>query len=341
MKKAILTIDTEGPRGTDPVLYQIWGKVGDDSFYGVPEIIKICDRYNVKGLFFVDIPEIWDYGYEKIKEVILYIRKHGHDVGMHIHPHHMPNEKRQFLFDYTKEEQRKIIAQCTKKYVEITGEYPVSFRAGKYGANKDTLDLIEEMGYAYDFSEFYSQKWCGINPPVAYVLPQKYKNLVEFPVTVFKSFSLGKIYHRYDKLEATYNTSELKYVLDCYAKTSNEEVITIFLHSFSLLNFLDTPDAPTVNQEHLRRFENILKYIAESPDWQFISEKELENVTVPETDSEDNIVCTKGIFRNWFYLFFRAFEIRKTNRKAKLLISTGYVILLLIAIAVILLLGKC
>ena len=46
-KKVILTIDTEGPRGTDPVLYQIWGKVGDE-YYGVPKIIEICETMLVQ-----------------------------------------------------------------------------------------------------------------------------------------------------------------------------------------------------------------------------------------------------------------------------------------------------
>ena len=70
MKDAILTIDVEGPRGHDPVLYQIWGKTVNGEYYGISKIMDICDSFQVKGLFFVDIPEIWDYGYEKIKEVI-------------------------------------------------------------------------------------------------------------------------------------------------------------------------------------------------------------------------------------------------------------------------------
>ena len=90
MKDAILTIDVEGPRGHDPVLYQIWGKTVNGEYYGISKIMDICDSFQVRGLFFVDIPEIWDYGYEKIKEVILSIRKRDHDVGVHIHPHHMP-----------------------------------------------------------------------------------------------------------------------------------------------------------------------------------------------------------------------------------------------------------
>lgn len=271
MKKIILTIDTEGPRGSDPVLHQIWGKIGN-KYYGISKIIEICDKYGIKGLFFVDIPEIWDMGYDKIKEVITYIREKGHDVGVHIHPHHMPNETRHFLFDYSRDEQFEIISECTKKYFEITGEYPKSFRAGKYGANRETLDILNELGYMYDFSEFYSQKWCGINPEIAYILPVKYKNLIEFPVTIFMSFSLPYLYQRYDKLEATNDPAETLHILDQYSKTKNDELIVLFLHSFSFLNFLDTPDSPTLNKVKLDRFIETIEGIVRTNNYQFVGE---------------------------------------------------------------------
>ena len=162
MKDVLLTIDTEGPRGSDPIKYQVWGDV-DGENYGIPKIIECCDRCGIKGLFFVDIPEVWDYGYEKVEKVIHYIIDRGHDVGVHIHLHHFPGENRQFLYEYSREEQRKIIQDCTDIYQKITGKRPYSFRAGKYGANMETLEILQELGYKYDFSEFYSNKWCGIN----------------------------------------------------------------------------------------------------------------------------------------------------------------------------------
>lgn len=334
-KKVILTIDTEGPRGKDPVLYQIWGKIGD-KYYGVPKIIEICDRYDAKGLFFVDIPEIWDMGYDKIQEVILYIKERGHDVGVHIHPHHMPNESRQFLFEYSKQEQYQIISACTKKFYEITGEMPKSFRAGKYGANRDTLDILNELGYSYDFSEFYSQKWCGISPEINYILPVRYKNLVEFPVTLFRSVKFGNFYQRFDKLEATNNVSESIHILKEYAKTDNDELIVLFLHSFSFLHFLDTPDNPALNSKAMNRFEKTMAYVADSKNYCFVKEEELNKITIVEEDTPENIITTKGFFKQLRYLYGRAYSIRKTNRKACVLIA--FTTLMLFAITVLMIL---
>lgn len=332
-KKVILTIDTEGPRGSDPILYQIWGKVGNN-YYGIPQIIDICDRVGAVGLFFVDIPEIWDMGYDKIKDVILYIRERGHDVGVHVHPHHMPGESRHFLFDYTKEEQRKIITECTRKYEEITGEYPQSFRAGKYGANRDTLDILDELGYKYDFSEFYSQKWCGLSPEIDYILPVKYKSLVEIPVTIFRSVRFGNIFQRYDKLEATNNLSESKHILKQYSKTRNEEILVLFLHSFSFLNFLETPDSPTLNSKAMKRFEKIMYYIRQSDDFSFVKENDLSEIKIYDKDSPTNVVTTRGIFRQLRFLYDRAFSIIKTNKKARVLVTTTVTVLVVAIIAI-------
>lgn len=327
-KKVILTIDTEGPRGTDPVLYQIWGKVGND-YYGISQIIDICDSVGAKGLFFVDIPEIWDRGYDKIKDVILYIKGRGHDVGVHVHPHHMPRESRHFLYDFTKEEQRKIITECTRKYEEITGEYPKSFRAGKYGANRDTLDILAELGYKYDFSEFYSQKWCGISPEINYILPVKYGSLVEIPVTIFRSVNFGSFFQRYDKLEATDNLSELKHILYQYAETKNVEVLVLFLHSFSFLKFLKTPDSPTLDLRAMNRFKKIMNYVSQSDDFTFVGESDLKGVKVYNEDSLSNVVATKGFFRQLWYLYGRALPMIKTNKKSQLLVVSTVVVIVM------------
>lgn len=332
MKKILFTIDTEGPRGSNPVLTQIYGKTDDNEYYGIPKIIDIFDSYNIKGLFFVDIPEIWDYGYEKIRDVLRYIIDKGHDVGMHIHPHHIPGESRQFLFEYSKEEQRNIIKLCTDKYVEICGEMPKSFRAGKYGANYETLEIIEELGYKYDFSEFYSNKWCGLSPDLAYVLPQKYKNIVEIPVTVFESIHIPCVYKRFDKLEATNYTPEIIHVLEKYSASSNDEVLILFLHSFSFLNYLYTPDKPTLNEKNLKRFEKLMYYINNDAKYKIIREDDLDSIQIKSKDKVENIIRTKGIIRQFIYTYIRSLDMIKENKKAQLLVllSSSFIIFLLL-----------
>lgn len=175
--------------------------------------MDICEQYNAKVLFFVDIAEAWSHGEQKIADVIKHIIARGHDVGVHIHPDHMADRNRPFLWQYSIKEQYDIINKCTNFYRNVTGKSPVAFRAGKYGANRDTLDILNELGYKYDFSQFYGQKWCGINPPVALFLPQRYKKIIEFPVTIFRSLKLGPII-RYDKIDAEMCKKEYRHIMN-------------------------------------------------------------------------------------------------------------------------------
>ena len=117
-----------------------------------------------------------------------------------------------------------------------------------------------------------------------------------------------------------------------YPKSPNKEVIILFLHSFSFINFLETPDNPTVNKRAIEHFETILKYVDESKHLRFIAEKDLEYVDIPQKDTKENIVTTKGFVRQLKYSFIRAWSIRKSNSKVKFAISLLYGLITLLAI---------
>lgn len=336
MKNVILTIDTEGHDGKNPIEKLIWGKAVDGKEYGINHIMDICDRFAVKALFFVDIAEAWDYGKEKIAEVATHIRNRGHDVGVHVHPDHMADKSRLFLWEYTREEQFEIIKKCTDLYVEIMGEHPLAFRAGKYGANRDTLDVLDELGYKFDFSQFYGQKWCGINPPVAINTPVKYKSIIEIPVTIYESISVGK-FRRYDKIDATMNLSEYKYIMDKSVNLADNLIITLFYHSFSMLYWRDDPDSVSVNKKEESKFIKTLAYITNSSDYKFISLKDLTNEKLGDI-FENNSNCIykikNPIISIWFTIL-KAFRIKKYNKKAKLLVNGLIIFCLIIAVIII------
>ena len=138
----IFTVDVEGHVGSDPVGHLIYGETADGKLCGIDMLMDTIDRYKMRGLFFVDIAEAWDYGEDKIAGVLKHIEGRGHDVGVHIHPDHMADRKRLFLSEYSKEEQYEIISKCTNFYEKVLGHKPLAFRAGKYGANRETLDIL-------------------------------------------------------------------------------------------------------------------------------------------------------------------------------------------------------
>jgi len=339
MKQVIITVDTEGHDGVDPIKHLIWGKTVDGDECGINRIMDICERFSAKILFFVDIAEAWDYGKEKIADVIRHIRGRGHDVGIHVHPDHMADKNRLFLWEYTKEDQYEIIKKCTDLYMEVLGERPLAFRAGKYGANNETLDILDELGYRIDFSQFYGQKWCGINPPVAITVPQKIKDLIEIPVTVFRSLKLGKK-TRYDKLDAAMDSSEYKHIMTQISSDKRDIVVSLFYHSFSMLAWREHPDEPVLDRKEEKKFIEALEYVYNSKEYEFISLDNLMNVCeikahMDQNDSIENIITTKGLTRSVWFTLKRAYNIRGFNRKAQWLIYGGLTLVTIVLILIV------
>lgn len=254
MKRVIVTIDTEGHVGSDPITRLIWGKDRKGQNNGISLIMDLCDKANVRALFFVDMAEAWDYGEDKIADVLRYIDGRCHDVGVHIHPDHMADPTRLFLHEYSYEEQFDIIGKCTKLYEKILGRKPIAFRAGKYGANRDTLDILAQFGYKADFSEFFGQKWCGIVPPVTGNTTIILENgLLEIPTMAYES-RWGRIIHRFDKYDTNSTWIEQQYILKKLRQEPEINPIVMFAHSFSFLDWRQHPDTPFLNRNEMKKF---------------------------------------------------------------------------------------
>lgn len=262
MKQVIVTIDTEGHAGKDPIQHLIWGQTPSGQLGGISLLMDIFDEYGAKGLFFVDFAEAFDYGADRIAEVVQSIIQRGHEVGVHIHPDHMTNTKKQFLFDYSYEEQYEIITKCTELYTKIIGKKPEAFRAGKYGANYQTLDILAQLDYKADFSQFYKYtKWCQINPPLTGNEMVRIDNgLIEVPVMTY-NHSFPGLFNRYDKLDINSSRQEHSYILNKLVNDSTVNVIVMFAHSFSLLNWRKNVDNPTINKRIVSNLKHALSIV--------------------------------------------------------------------------------
>ncbi len=321
MKPVLVTIDTEGHDGTDPIRHLIFGET-ESGRYGIEYLMDIFDRAHVKALFFVDFAEAWDYGRDRIEKVVTTILSRGHNVGVHIHPDHMADRERLFLWEYTREEQYDMIRRCTELYTEIVGRPPRSFRAGKYGANRDTLDILCELGYQYDFSEFYHQKWCGIQPPVTVNAVCRYRTITEFPVTMHRSISVGPLV-REDKLDIEQMTpGELRYDLQQIAKAEFPMVATLFFHSFSLLQWRRDPDAPVKKEQNIRKLEKAIAAVEDNRDLCFITEDDLAGIPAAEAQlAQNSHIIWPSPLKGFVYTYIKATAICKTNRKARMLVA--------------------
>ena len=336
----ILTVDTEGHRGDDPVGKLILGQTAEGEF-GIAKIMDVCDTYNVKALFFLDFAEAWDYGCDKIKEVVKLILKRGHDIGVHIHPDHMLDKDRAFLWQYSEPEQRIMIEKCTQLYKNLVGKSPISFRAGKYSANRTTLDILNDLGYRYDFSQFYHQKWCKIDPPITVNAPCKYKNLTEFPVTMHRSVHLMGIF-REDKIDIEQMLpGELQYAFSQVEIQDFPVTVTLFLHSFSLLDWVNNPSEPKLDPIKLDKFEKAIAFVSGSQSLSFIKEDELDLVPIlSEKDALNTEIHWKSLSRGIYYTYQKAKRISRRNNKAKAVVTAVRIFAILLFISLVLLLAN-
>lgn len=285
MRKIIITVDTEGPAGENAVQRLIYGETIKGENYGIEYLMKLFSRYGAKALFFVDIAEAWEYGADKISDVLKTIDASGHNTGVHIHPDHMADPNRRLLREYSYNEQKEIITKCTNYYMDVLGKKPISFRAGRYGANYDTLRILNELGYKYDFSEFYGNRRCGFIPPICVnrVTRIKDTNMLEIPVTVYKSFT-SSFYSRIDKIDCSMDYEEFKTVMNKMVVCDSIDVISFFVHSFSVLNWRGHSDSPRLNRVLKCRLEKQLKWCHENGDLCFIEESNLDDMVFGRDD---------------------------------------------------------
>ena len=329
-QKVIVTIDTEGHKGSDPIDKLIWGNTKDGKF-GIERIMDEFEKIGARILFFLDFAEAWDYGKDNVKDVADCILSRGHDIGVHIHPDHMADRSRLFLWEYTYEEQEQIIKKCTDLYEKIVGRKPLSFRAGKYGANRDTLEILSNLGYRYDFSEYYGQKWCGITPAITVNSPVKYRNLVEFPVTMHRSLKFLS-YSRYDKIDVeSMLPGELRYALDQVTRQEFPVVVTLFLHSFSLMEWAQNPDNPVSSTEKINKLQEAIQSIAGNDSLEVIGEADLEAITpVDEKKAQESMICWQSLPKGVYYSYQKLKFIARRNRKARILLLIVWIVMILV-----------
>lgn len=306
-QKVLVSIDTEGPAGTDPVEHMIYGKTMDGNEYGIRYLMKLFSERNIKGLFFVDIPEMVDHGEEKIASVLKEIDERGHDVGVHVHPDHMGDLERRYLWQYSKQEQYEIIARCTDFYEKVLKRQPLSFRAGRYGADNNTLDVLDELGYKYDMSLFYASRYCKIDPPVTWnrVVTCGKNGLKEVPVTTFRSISTP-FYSRNDQIDSGNMPSEFKRNIQAIISAGTVDVLSMFFHSFQFLEWRKHPDSPLFSKKKWRKAIENLDYLV-NRNVEFIAENELDFVAFNNNDQLGALDRSKGVLP-YYYFGLRAVE---------------------------------
>lgn len=314
--RAIITVDVEAStyKGRPlPFDKMVFGDF-DGKQFGVAAIMDICEAYNVKATFFVDVFEYQNVGESRLKDVCMLIKNRGHDVQLHTHPSRIWD--RMCMKDYSLEDQIDIIKKGADLLFQWIGEHPIAHRAGSFGANEETLLALRENNIFLDSSLFASYPHCQLNSKSINQVFE-YNGTIEVPPTLYIPLKLGKfVNYRNVDIDAC-TLSELKHV----TKVCNEKglsVMTVLLHSFSFIK--RNPDSTIFSPDDvdMKRFDRFLSFCTKDLGTEFITMKELyeEYKHAPENFIGDDVVPTTGFFKT----FIRACQRWRTSRKNQILI---------------------
>ena len=130
---------------------------------GVPRILELLRKYNLKATFFVP-----GWTADTYPHLVEQMYAAGHEIGHHGYEH-------EYVVNKGREVEEEVLHKGIDSLQRITGEVPKGYRspAGNTGAH--TLDLLLDHGFAYDSS------LVGDDKPYWVATPQSGRRLLEVP----------------------------------------------------------------------------------------------------------------------------------------------------------------
>jgi peptidoglycan/xylan/chitin deacetylase (PgdA/CDA1 family) len=248
----LITVDVEAHR----VIEEISGRHSDS----LGDILASLRRFRCKATFFVDLCEVPTWGEKFMREVCDRIRDAGQDIQLHAHPHHLSGDSNRWLLsEYTREEQAWILDNAIEEYRKFVGRQPLAFRAGGFGANRDTLELLAERGVAIDCSLMQGWRGCHLTAPIAGV-PFVLHGMREIPLTPTTLLGLPGRPLRTAAID--FNWMPLFVIKRILRRLRNEgaSVATILMHSSSLCMRLGSKRFP-YRRSRLKKLEKMLSFL--------------------------------------------------------------------------------
>ncbi|MER5182367.1 polysaccharide deacetylase [Streptomyces sp. NPDC002896] len=132
---AVLSIDPSSASRMSPMSHQSYGPL-----VGVPRILGILQRHNVKATFFVP-----GYTAHRYPQVVRSIAEAGHEVAHHSYFH-------ENTIGMDPKTEADMLDLGLKALQEVAGVRPVGYRAPMWELNYHTPGLLEERGFLYDSS---------------------------------------------------------------------------------------------------------------------------------------------------------------------------------------------
>jgi hypothetical protein len=257
--KMWITIDTE--MDADKHWKKTWPPRYSSICEGIPKLLRpIWNQYNVHPIYFVS-PEVLysDKCCKILKEEI----RCGAIIGAHLHPEYIEPDSRwgeeiekivpEFPnIDCSAEVEYQKIENLTKLISQKLGVVPVWYRGARFGADLETIHILEKLGYRYDSSVTPDIDWTAKGGPDHSAAPkQAYQiardnfysvgksNIIEIPLTICgKRWGIfGKLLPQnwlfYRWLRPTHMTyTEMKHLIK---QLRNRKELVMMFHSMEIM----------------------------------------------------------------------------------------------------------
>jgi len=163
--------------------YRDWDHKESRIIPNICRIISLFNEYNIKGTFFV-----LGWIAERFPEIVLTIKKYGHEIGSHSYSHKLIYEMSKSSFIDDLERSLSILETITNEKVRF-------FRAPSYSITKETLwalEILSERGIEYDSSIFpIKHDTYGMKSMPRFPFRLNFTNgnkLVEFPLSTIRLY---------------------------------------------------------------------------------------------------------------------------------------------------------
>lgn len=172
---------------------------------GIPQLQELFDKYNIRPTYLLNYPYVSNG--EAVKYFNSIIDKC--EIGAHMHPWNTPplteeeSKKNDYPSNLSYERQYDKIKTVTDALMDAFHKRPTSYRAGRFGFNEDTKDILIRLGYLVDSSISPMVSWRSQSGPCflnyrakPFWLNHSMDRILEVPVTIGLNRKVPEIFEK-------------------------------------------------------------------------------------------------------------------------------------------------
>lgn len=258
-------------RAADDFQRDVWGMTRSGEF-GIRYQMDALEAEGLKGVFFLEALHALKLGQGFLHEMVESVQTRGHEAALHIHPEWLGwtdeqplgGRTGQLMKNFSAADQRWMIRTALRFMLECGASRVVSFRAGNYGADRNTLSALAAEGVEYDssYNIAFLEKQCGIHVEGPLTRPREIEGVIEVPISFLKTVSE----HCRPMQIMAVSFAEMRMALEDAERRGFPSFVFVS-HGFELIRMhLEQRGRAQVDGIVQGRFDKLMKYLGKNKD---------------------------------------------------------------------------